>query len=381
LPDRELQEINEYDNSIAFTDQLLDEALKMLRLQTGRAMLLYYADHGDEVHDLTSFAGHEVSQLSQFMLDVPMVLWVNDTYRRQLPASVARLYEAQTQPYSLEHLIHTVQDLTQIYADRYEAAHSLLHPDFSPEKRRIPGGYYEPMMEAARRWHSREAVDSIGYPTRVWFHRANTAEQLKDVQRRFRGIELDVVFEEENQRFDVRHPPTPHQGFTLENYLRLAEAQGTEFYFWLDYKNLAEENVGASVQRLEDLDAQFDLKKRIVVESTNPLSLQAFHQAGFFTSYYLPDLRNRSQWELQPLIDAIGGYLEKGHLSAISQDIRLYPLMRYYFPRYPKLIWDAGLNGHDPTERARAETLLAQDSTIRVMLVDDFPSSPLSWSP
>lgn len=80
--------IDEYDDSIVYTDYILAELVDMLRGWGGVASLLYVSDHGENLRDdERELFGHFLN--NEYDLPVPMVLWYSDGFARRYPAKVA----------------------------------------------------------------------------------------------------------------------------------------------------------------------------------------------------------------------------------------------------------------------------------------------------
>ena len=57
-----------------------------------------------------------------------------------------------------------------------------------------------------------------GYEHKIWAHRVNSIEKLKETISCFEGVELDVVYIEDGDFFDVNHPPAESIGLSLDEY-------------------------------------------------------------------------------------------------------------------------------------------------------------------
>lgn len=89
-----------YDNSIAFTDQLLGKVVAELQKQDGPTWMVYLPDHGD-----TPDAEGWRTVTSRQMWEVPMIVWLSPEYRRRFPAVVDRLKAAVAEPQRSDRLI------------------------------------------------------------------------------------------------------------------------------------------------------------------------------------------------------------------------------------------------------------------------------------
>lgn len=183
-------------------------------------------------------------------------------------------------------------------------------------------------------------IDYMGHIDKIWAHRVNSIEKLDYVQGRYAGIELDLVFDEQLQTFDVNHPPAESIGLTLETYFSNYDT-GNPGGIWLDFKNLTAVNAESSLERLLVLTDKFQLdSNRIIVESQHPEFLGVFEQAGFKTSYYLPTFLNKLVEEkLQEKISEINLNLKNHPTTAISTNIVDYEIIAKHFPNEIKYLW------------------------------------------
>jgi len=176
---------------------------------------------------------------------------------------------------------------------------------------------------------------------KVWIHRVNSIEKLKEVRGVYAGIELDVVFDAATNTFDVNHPPAKSINLSLENYLK----EINDFHnlkFWLDVKNLNGSNVEAIVKRLDIISKSLNiLKERMVIESPSFKELLKIKASNYIVSYYLPwpGLYTLEQADMDKMVSKIQENLNKDSSVYISSDYRDYELMKKYFPENEKLFW------------------------------------------
>lgn len=84
LTKRAAEYINHYDNSIVYTDHIIAQVVEKLRSVQGSAML-FFSDHGEEVFDTKNYHGHLTSADSRYFVDIPLMIWLSDSYRADLP--------------------------------------------------------------------------------------------------------------------------------------------------------------------------------------------------------------------------------------------------------------------------------------------------------
>lgn len=94
---QQVQMRNAYDNSVLFTDHLLQQVITALE-QTGvPSTLLYVADHGETLFDGScGRAGHGFA--SEVNFRVPMFMWLSPQWAAQHAARTAALHSRRSQP-------------------------------------------------------------------------------------------------------------------------------------------------------------------------------------------------------------------------------------------------------------------------------------------
>ena len=206
------------------------------------------------------------------------------------------------------------------------------------------------------------------FPERKWLHQVNSVERIRYADSRYTGIEIDVVFDEKNYYFDVRHYPTPSSGLTLDKLIEAITTPKNHFY-WIDFKNLTDDNKMASARELLRIASKYNILANIIVESGNPGCLKQFSQLGFYTSYYLPNINpyKISTRDLDAHIKMIASNLAMSPLNAISADEIQYELIKKYFDGYDILLWNFTDN---PLALKLREYRLLKDPKVKVLLID-----------
>jgi hypothetical protein len=127
----------------------------------------------------------------------------------------------------------------------------------------------------------------ITFREKSWVHRVNDIQKLNSINNGFTGVELDILYVDSLNVFDVYHPPDMSNQLYLETYF--IEDKNHHRY-WLDFKNLTKKNQLKALKRLNYILDVYKLdKKNIIVESTNSILLESFHENNYLTSYYLPN--------------------------------------------------------------------------------------------
>lgn len=134
-----------YDNSILYTDAVLDSIMSTLE-QCGRpAALVYLSDHGEDIFDDDRERFLHASPTPTFyQIHVPMLVWVSDSYRRVHPEKyeTARA-NADRNVSSSRSAFHTLLSLAEISAPCYRPEAALTENSYTEPVRMYLNDYNE----------------------------------------------------------------------------------------------------------------------------------------------------------------------------------------------------------------------------------------------
>lgn len=381
-------EVNHYDNAVLYADFILKSLVDILE-QDGPAVssLLYFSDHGESPLEGT---GHDASRFGRGHVEIPFLFWFSDGFRAEHPDLVDRLRENADRPFMTDRLEHTILDLAGVQTDHLQPEASPFRPEFAEGERRTLDGklnYDRHDDPAIRTKANLKGLDEQGGGSadRIWAHRVNSLGKLSEAVGLFAGAELDLVFNAERGLFEVRHPPVPDTGLTLEDVLTFLRRQHAPTRLWLDIKNIDGENLGEVISRLSHLDEQYGLKGRSIVETGfTGAGLDRLSAEGFYVSYYLPTkkirtaLRDNDRLQLEQLATEVARVVKTHRARAVSFAVPLRPFVDGYLSEWldseelDLLTWDLAVDSSEP----RFANHLARrgfDERIKVILVP-FPS-------
>ncbi len=127
-------DVNGYDTSILYTDEMLHKLIELLKTRPGPASLVYFSDHGESPYLGTS---HDPGQFSIGHIEVPLMLWTSDAYRTRYPQIVQTARQNLDKPFMLDRLTPTLLTWAHIEAPFLDPANSLLDPAFTPHVPRL----------------------------------------------------------------------------------------------------------------------------------------------------------------------------------------------------------------------------------------------------
>lgn len=154
------QLLNAYDNTIVYTDALLDSIIGSLDNLHIPAAMIYVSDHGEDIFDDDRERFLHSSPTPTFhQLHVPMIVWLSDEFRQQHPDMERALKaNADKNIASTSSLFHTILDLTAVKTPFYDATYSIASPQFVEHERIYLNDYNEsiPLRESGLRHYDFE---------------------------------------------------------------------------------------------------------------------------------------------------------------------------------------------------------------------------------
>lgn len=143
LQEEQIQKINDYDTSVAYTDALLDRFLSLTEQQGRSSAVIYFSDHGEAVYDDGHTLGHTDAVPSRYMFEIPLVIWLSPEYRQECPELSRRIQGYQKRPWQTDDLIYSLFSLAGITFENFKEHKDILSPNFVPKKRVIAGQNYD----------------------------------------------------------------------------------------------------------------------------------------------------------------------------------------------------------------------------------------------
>lgn len=141
-----IQEINDYDNSIAYTDHILEQFFLRLEKSSRPTALLYFSDHGEAMYEDGRTRGHAETAVSRFMFEIPFLIWLSKEYRKERPEFFQQVQAWTERPWQTDDLIYPVLNLAGVTFDGYKPEKDLLSPDYVREKRVIANKDYDALF-------------------------------------------------------------------------------------------------------------------------------------------------------------------------------------------------------------------------------------------
>lgn len=375
--------INEYNNSILYSDHIVTQIIKMTKETDRYASVLYISDHGLELYDKSNYFGHSY----RAGLEMPFVLWVSDEYKNSNSTKVANFNSYIDRKYSSEYLFFSICDLLNMRFDSFQPQRSIFSKSFKMKKRFVGTPNKEMMWDYDSRQRRIDEKSKLvfenqpdDFKKKVWAHRINNGDKLVSAAEIFYGMELDVVFDLRNKTFDVRHPPAKTNNLSLDQYWSRLDNAG-RFKFWVDFKNMSPENGPASLERLSHLAGKHLIPhENIMVESRVSFPLRDFTAKGFMTSYWisLALLQNDRDISFDKLaknkqlfLMKIKKEIEENGIDAISFPIEFLNTANKFLPEIDAInVWTPKMRFDRQKDLLEVEKILQANPRINALLVE-----------
>jgi glucan phosphoethanolaminetransferase (alkaline phosphatase superfamily) len=110
---------NSYDNSILYTDWMLEQVISFLKKTPHMTALVYVSDHGQTLYDGScnlAFHGHN----TDYEFHIPAFVWYSQQYAEQHPDKITQLIRHKDAKLSTENVFHSLLDMVDIrYPDEH----------------------------------------------------------------------------------------------------------------------------------------------------------------------------------------------------------------------------------------------------------------------
>jgi len=345
--------INEYDNANKYNDFVINSIIEEVKKLDHQATVTYFSDHGDEVYDMRNFHGHSDVLQSHFMTDIPFIFWANAEFKENKPGLIKNLQSSISKQFSLKDFSHFAQDIIGVRCEMYEANSSIANSSYP---------YISKKATSETPKKTLNNIPKFG----IWVHRVNDIERLHEVKDEFSGFEIDIVYNQQEDYFDVNHPPVKSIGLSLKELVYSLE-KPNNYNYWLDLKNLNKQNSQSIVKRLIALSNLLGIKQNIIVESTCLSCLEELSKEGFYTAKYLPFYHQMAETKINLLISNLSDSLIP--VSAVSQERDALSILNSKFNNCDKLVWDLSLDWNEESSRKKAKEILKDNPSIKVLLV------------
>ena len=130
--------IANYDNSILFTDSVLNCVIREIKDANIPSVMVYLSDHGENVYDDRDFRGRDPKFVS-----IPFLIYANSAYRAKNQDIIADMERSKATPFSTSELPQLLLHLSGIQYYAYDSIRDPLSPSFLPRLRYVDNKPYK----------------------------------------------------------------------------------------------------------------------------------------------------------------------------------------------------------------------------------------------
>lgn len=128
--------VNAYDNSIYYTDYVLDQLIQLLRESNACTALLYCSDHGEDMMDDSRKRFlHASPTPTYYQLHVASFGWFSPRYRELYPEKYAAAVANEKAPATTAQVFHTLTDMASLQSPYVVPRYSLVNNAYNPGER------------------------------------------------------------------------------------------------------------------------------------------------------------------------------------------------------------------------------------------------------
>jgi hypothetical protein len=194
---------------------------------------------------------------------------------------------------------------------------------------------------------------------KFWAHRADSYKRFTRLSQYFPGLEADLVFDRQLKKFRVYHPPAEPGNLFADSYFEFNKTAGKQL--WLDIKDLDTVSFADAARFFVESDSLYDIKKNIIIESSQIAFVNKMAGMGFTVSYLVspPDLKSDTGNA------AATGLLPE--VQFVSQEDAYIGRLKTKFPEKKIITWAIAFSNYFDLSHFR--NLLA-DSSVAVVLIN-----------
>lgn len=139
--------VNSYDNSICYTDYVLNEIIRKVDGEKAVSAVVYLSDHAENLYDdERNLAVHGNTEPSIYELHIPLFIWTSAAYRNARPEKAEAIEDHKEKKVSTSNLFHSFLDIAGLSYPEEDKGESVASPEFredsvwyilTPDKRLI----------------------------------------------------------------------------------------------------------------------------------------------------------------------------------------------------------------------------------------------------
>ncbi|WP_435357018.1 phosphoethanolamine transferase [Emticicia sp. SJ17W-69] len=118
--------VNSYDNTIVYSDAVIDSVISMVSNQNALSSVSYISDHGENLFDDNrDLSQHAYPVPSKYISHIPFFVWYSPILEKTFPQKIANLKLHKNKKISSENIIHTLTSLSGIVYSKQDSSKNI----------------------------------------------------------------------------------------------------------------------------------------------------------------------------------------------------------------------------------------------------------------
>ena len=132
--------VNSYDNTVLYTDMVIDSVISLVSALNAFSSVTYIADHGEDLlDDNRHLVYHANPDPSKYVAHIPFFMWYSQKLAKKFPEKINNLNRHKNAEISSQDLIYTLTNLAGIYYPKQDSLKNIAGPNFRPQEQLIMG--------------------------------------------------------------------------------------------------------------------------------------------------------------------------------------------------------------------------------------------------
>lgn len=319
--------INCYDNSIRYSDYVLNELIERLNSQEKPSAVLYISDHGENVMDNKA---HNASEFDYFMAEIPAYFWANNEWRMQYQSTWQNLVSNREKIFTNDYLFELVTGLAGVDSAVIDTRNDLSSQDYiEPESPKTMHG--EVQLNAPDNWsfwqpENLRSLRDSNHLTKIIAANSNTVSKAGTmIAQGLAAIQLDLYLQNDGDNASLFVGFDPNKSTEISLYDFVSKLDSSQIaQLWLTAHNLENTNINATLRQLNELNENTQLteKPTLIINRKNSEYKELFEN-GIQLAYALDEqdisiLTQGNRLERQKMFEEVHAFAKSIGASTIS---------------------------------------------------------------
>jgi glucan phosphoethanolaminetransferase (alkaline phosphatase superfamily) len=111
--------INMYDNSILYTDFIINSIINKVKNTSAVSFIMYLSDHGENIFDDNkNYSCHGGNIPTNYEVEIPFFMWYSNIYYEKFPLKIKNLINNKNKKVSSNNIFYSIIDIADIKTDK-----------------------------------------------------------------------------------------------------------------------------------------------------------------------------------------------------------------------------------------------------------------------